>query len=105
MKVYRWYVFLIVVLIVGTVYSAKRERPPDCEPVSSVPPVCLDGEVVVNVPGDMNGDCKLDVADLLMLQRQVMGEVCPTPRGDVNNDMDVNVGDLILLQRAVLGID
>ncbi len=67
------------------------------------------------VAGDLapygSPDGALNTADVLILQRMVMGEITPTPTellvGDVaplnNSDGQLNAGDLVILQRAVLG--
>jgi hypothetical protein len=63
----------------------------------------------VPLPGDMNFDGLVNLADYLLLTRFLLGTTAtpPTPRelyaGDLNVNAELYVGDLVLLVRTVLG--
>ncbi len=56
--------------------------------------------------GDVNGDGQINVGDLVVLTRIVMGLKTPTPgettRGDMNQDSTLNAADVLLLQKLLL---
>ena len=56
--------------------------------------------------GDVNGDGQINVGDLVVLTRIVMGLHTPTPgeitRGDMNQDTQLNAADILLLQKLLL---
>ena len=56
--------------------------------------------------GDVNGDGQINVGDLVVLTRIVMGLKTPTPgettRGDMNQDSQLNAADILLLQKLLL---
>lgn len=66
--------------------------------------------------GDINGDGMVNVADVLLAQRIVLGQIVPTAgqlqRGDVAPlisgmpvpDGQFNLGDLLIIQRKALGL-
>ena len=62
------------------------------------------------LPGDMNFDDQVDLADYLLLTRFVLGimQAPPTPGelyvGDLNVNAQLDAGDLVILMRTVLGI-
>ena len=58
------------------------------------------------VPGDVNNDGKVSVADVIILRRYVVGGygVSVNPNAsDVNADKDVNISDVILLRQYLAG--
>ena len=59
---------------------------------------------IQTVPGDMNGDGDLTVADVVLLRRAVLanGTATDYPAGDLNTDDGITVADVVLLRRAVL---
>jgi hypothetical protein len=58
--------------------------------------------------GDVNGDTRVNVADVLLAMRIALGELEPTPeqlvRADMVPDGQVNAGDLLRIQQLVLGL-
>jgi len=54
-------------------------------------------------PGDMNGDSKLDVFDLLGLLKALSGGVAAGPEGDVNGDGKMDIFDLLALLKKLAG--
>jgi RHS repeat-associated protein len=66
----------------------------------SVPPTYM--------PGDINADGQVDVADYLLLTRFVLGYMTPSAResqsADMNHDGVLDAGDMVLLSRAVLSL-
>lgn len=58
--------------------------------------------------GDINNDGKVDVVDVLLATRIVLGQLAPTSvqrvRADVVPDNLVNAGDLVRIQRLALGL-
>ncbi|MCL2099923.1 MAG: dockerin type I domain-containing protein, partial [Oscillospiraceae bacterium] len=90
--------------------------------VLTVTAVCADdysrySNVTVNIisnqttilPGDVNGDDKVDMADLVALARHIAGleTITPAllPAADTNRDNRVNIADLIRLARYLAGVD
>jgi len=59
-----------------------------------------------SLPGDINVDGQVDVADYLLLSQYVLGVKTPTPAehtaGDMNQDGVLNAGDLVILSRTIL---
>ena len=61
--------------------------------------------------GDINGDKKIDITDLLLLKRHIIsgnkeewkltGEKLQA--GDINEDGEVNITDMLLLKRKIIG--
>lgn len=62
----------------------------------------------VNNDGDINGDSMINVVDILLATRMVLGELEPTPGQRVSVDMVpdgvINAGDLVRIQRLALGL-
>ena len=60
------------------------------------------------IPGDINLDGRVDVADYLLLTRFVLGNKTPSMEesqsADMNHDGELNAGDMVLLSRMVLSI-
>ena len=62
--------------------------------------------IVINKPGDLNGDDKVNMADVLLLRRYLSGgyNVSVNEIGaDVNNDGKLNMADILLLRRYLAG--
>ena len=59
-----------------------------------------------NLLGDVNGDGQINVGDLVVMTRIVMGLKTPTleetTRGDMNQDGNLNAADILLLQKQLL---
>lgn len=70
-----------------------------------------DGDVGAGLlPGDVNQDMQVDLADYLLLMRFVLGTgPAPTPdqfnAGDLNGNQQLDAGDLIALTHTVLGLN
>ena len=66
-------------------------------------------EVVSGILGDINGDKDITIADVVLLNRYVLGKVSlnsdKKKLADINSDGDVTIGDVVLLNRQVLGKD
>jgi hypothetical protein len=70
-----------------------------------------DGDVgaPTSLPGDINFDGQVNVADYLLLTQFVL-ETGPTPTtaefdaGDMNQNGDLDAGDLVILSRTVMGL-
>lgn len=73
-----------------------------------ITPHFVDGAVSIvdYMPGDLNGDTGVDVADVIMLRRHLAGgymQTINTYAIDVNADGDITISDLILLRRYLAG--
>ena len=55
------------------------------------------------IPGDVNGDHEVDIADLTALIDNILG-ISSIPNPDVNNDGDVDIADVVALIDIILGI-
>lgn len=66
-------------------------------------------EVISGILGDINGDKDITIADVVLLNRYVLGKVSlnsdKKKLADINSDGDVTIGDVVLLNRQVLGKD
>ena len=72
-----WFNILIIAilfLLVGIANAAVRPEPPPSVQ-THLTTVCLDGSVVVECPqwGDLNYDGEVNLGDLLLLQRRILG--------------------------------
>ena len=69
-----------------------------------------DAEDALNpkIPGDLDGDKKVDVSDVIMLRNWIM-EGNPTPerltKGDLDKDGKIDVSDVIKLRNIIMGTD
>ena len=60
--------------------------------------------VYITIPGDINGDGKVNALDLVRLKRAIAGEnVELVGSGDTTGDGKVNALDLVRLKRAIAG--
>ncbi len=69
----------------------------------------VNGEYTVVVLGDINGDGKIDTADLLMIQKHLLSIKKITNNvkmksADINRDGKINTADLLKIQKKLLGI-
>ena len=68
----------------------------------------LDTDTPYTNNGDVNGDGIVNVADVLLASRMVLGELVPTPdqraRADMVPDGLINAGDLLRIQQVALGL-
>ena len=66
-------------------------------------------EVIRGILGDINGDKDITIADVVLLNRYVLGKASldsdKKKLADINSDGDVTIGDVVLLNRQVLGKD
>lgn len=68
----------------------------------------IDGAVTAldYTPGDLNGDHKIDISDVILLRRYIIGGYDVTINEDaanVNDDGKINSADIILLRRYIAG--
>lgn len=57
-----------------------------------------------NIPGDVNGDGALTVADATLIMRMALGLMESVPEADFNGDGNISVADATLVMRAALGL-
>ena len=66
----------------------------------------VNGEPLSYIPGDVNGDETIDIADVILIRRYITGgygvEV-PENAADVNKDGVVDIADVILIRRYITG--
>jgi len=73
---------------------------------AEIPATCLGDSVHVCLqPGDANGDCVVNMADVTWVERIILGLAPPTPCADANEDGVVNMADVTKIERIILGID
>ena len=56
-------------------------------------------------PGDANGDGEINMGDVTMVERIVVGLEPPTLEADANQDGEINMGDVTKIERIVVGLD
>jgi len=61
--------------------------------------------ITICMPGDADGDGDVDVGDVIVVKRIILGLDPPTPCADVNGDGVVDMGDVIKIKRIILGLD
>ncbi len=71
--------------------------------------VPADGEVnafvtVTGIPGDLNGDGKVNATDGNMMKKVILGIMEYMPAADLDGDGKVNVSDSAILKKMILGI-
>lgn len=63
--------------------------------------------IISGIRGDINEDEDLTIADVVLLNRYLLGKTSLSdsvlPFADVNNDGDITIADIVLLNRHVLG--
>ena len=64
-------------------------------------------EITTGMLGDLNGDDDITIADVVILNRHVLGKASISDDrlmfADINGDDDITIGDVVLLNRHVLG--
>ena len=64
-------------------------------------------EITTGMLGDLNGDDDITIADVVLLNRHVLGKTTISSDrlifADINGDEDITIGDVVLLNRHVLG--
>ena len=55
------------------------------------------------VPGDLNGDGIVDIADVNMVINMMIGRMAPTAAGDTNDDGQVDIADVNAVINLMLG--
>lgn len=83
-----WIASIVVVVVILALLFARSAH--------SAPPV---------IPGDANGDGKVNVGDITKVERIILGLDAATPGADANLDGRVNVGDITKILRIVTGLD
>ncbi len=63
----------------------------------------LELDAVVPLKGDVNGDGKVDIADVNAAINMMLGKASPTPTADVNGDGKVDIADVNAVINAMLG--
>lgn len=78
------------------------------EDLNPVDMATMNGEISIisYIPGDVNGDETIDIADVILIRRYITGgygvEV-PENAADVNKDGVVDIADVILIRRYITG--
>ena len=107
MKISAW-ILLCLFVLSGCASRAPRPAEDDCPVSSSLPPVCLDGTVVVPCfeTGDIDGNGEVNLGDLVILEQYVLGIKCPVDWtfGDMNSDGQLTAADILLLQKVLQGL-
>lgn len=64
-------------------------------------------EIYIPVMGDINGDRRVDIADIVLLSHYILGDDLPDqfiPRvADLNDDSIIDIGDLVALTNFLIG--
>lgn len=91
----------------GISLSAEKDDIFDND-LKEVPFTIKNAEIIVNnyIPGDVNGDGKINVTDILLMRRYIAGGYnvnINEAAANVNNDAKVNAVDVTLVRRYVAG--
>lgn len=54
--------------------------------------------------GDANEDLEINMADVITVERQILGLSTLTQGADANLDGNVSVGDVVMVERQILGL-
>lgn len=65
---------------------------------------CIGGEVTLLATGDLNGDSKIDILDLIRLKKNSAADDKKKDVSDLNGDGFVNSADIALLKKYLLGV-
>ncbi len=57
------------------------------------------------IAGDANGDHKVNIGDIVCIERTILGLMLPGPGCDANRDSDINMGDVVKVERYILLLD
>ena len=67
---------------------------------AQIPPI---GPPLPNIPGDLNSDGQVDIADVNAVINMMLGKAFPTPVGDVTGDDSVDIADVNAVINMMLG--
>ena len=73
-----------------------------------VPPAAFASEPAMQAYGDVNGDGRIDVRDVLVMQKHLLGENpenFSAKHADVNGDQAVDLKDLLVIKKYLVGWD
>ena len=66
--------------------------------------ICTEcGEREFGIPGDLNGDSKINASDRAILKKVIVGKQMKTPNADVDSDGKITGSDAILLKKKIVG--
>jgi hypothetical protein len=54
------------------------------------------------VPGDLSGDGQVDVDDVAIVAKMILGKTMPDPSADLNHDGVVDVEDFAIIVKTIL---
>ena len=99
-------ILAVVATVIVTVLFLIRPPEDDCPGGNALPPVCIKDTLVAGCVeiGDVNADGQVNLGDLVILVRMVLGIICPDNwiYGNMNGDEQLNAADILLLQKVVL---
>jgi hypothetical protein len=81
---------------VNGVYTSNNQRS-GCRALAPI------GPPLPNLPGDLNGDGQVDIADVNAVINMMLGKVSATPAGDVTGDDSVDIADVNAVINIMLG--
>ena len=81
---------------VNGVYTSNNQRS-GCRALAPI------GPPLPNLPGDLNGDGQVDIADVNAVINMMLGKVSATPAGDVTGDYSVDIADVNAVINIMLG--
>ena len=61
--------------------------------------------LILELLGDINGDGKVDISDVILVLRIALKLDSLAPCSDINGDGNVDISDVILTLRMALGLD
>jgi Tol biopolymer transport system component len=59
---------------------------------------------LASIPGDANGNGVVDMADVIYVEKAILGSVPATPGCDANLDGTIDIADVLQVERIILGV-
>ena len=66
--------------------------------------VTYDKNISTITPGDANQDGKVDMGDVVKVEREILGYDLLTYGADANGDGRIDMGDVVTIERMILGL-
>jgi len=98
-----------IAILLLMLLPARAEDPSACPIVTTIPTVAATEVAASSRSGDVNGDGRVNVTDVMMMVRYVMGENMSAypdfkATADLNRDDQVTVTDVMIVVKIIMGM-